>query len=73
MGKFVNNTAEFFEYCKENEVNYADYYSAMVDNKGGLKVPEYTSIDDLVHPNKAGYKVMEEITQCDCFKIEIVY
>jgi lysophospholipase L1-like esterase len=49
------------KYCKENEVNYADYYSAMVDNKGGLKVPEYTSIDDLVHPNKAGYKVMEEI------------
>lgn len=49
------------KYCKENEVNYADYYSAMVDNKGGLKVPEYTSSDDLVHPNKAGYKVMEKI------------
>ena len=49
------------KYCKENKVNYADYYSAMVDNKGGLKVPEYTSSDDLVHPNKAGYKVMEKI------------
>ena len=27
----------------------------------GLKVPEFTSDDDLVHPNLAGYKVMEEI------------
>jgi lysophospholipase L1-like esterase len=33
----------------------------MSDSKGGLKVPDYTSADDLVHPNKAGYKVMEEI------------
>jgi lysophospholipase L1-like esterase len=33
----------------------------MVDDKGGLKVPEFTSADDLVHPNLAGYKVMEEI------------
>jgi lysophospholipase L1-like esterase len=33
----------------------------MADDKGGLKVPEYTSSDDLVHPNLAGYKVMEKI------------
>jgi lysophospholipase L1-like esterase len=33
----------------------------MVDLNGGLKVPEFTSDDDLVHPNLAGYKVMEEI------------
>jgi len=26
-----------------------------------LKVPEYTTADDLVHPNLAGYKVMEKI------------
>ena len=33
----------------------------MSDENGGLKVPEYTSADDLVHPNKAGYNVMEKI------------
>ena len=33
----------------------------MSDEKGGLKVPEYTSADDLVHPNLAGYKLMEKI------------
>ena len=33
----------------------------MNDGNGGLKVPEFTSEDDLVHPNKEGYKVMEEV------------
>ena len=33
----------------------------MADENGGLKVPDYTSADDLVHPNLAGYKVMEKL------------
>jgi lysophospholipase L1-like esterase len=33
----------------------------MVDDEGGLRVPEFTTADDLVHPNLAGYKVMEKI------------
>ena len=33
----------------------------MADDKGGLKVPEFTTANDLVHPNLAGYKVMEKI------------
>ena len=48
-------------YCTKNNITYVDYYLTMVDDKGGLKVPEFTSADDLVHPNLAGYKVMEEI------------
>lgn len=48
-------------YCSENGITYVDYYSAMVDSEGGLKVPEYTAANDLVHPNLAGYKVMEKI------------
>ena len=35
-------------YCRENNIIYVDYYSSMVDKNGGLKVPEYTSSDDLV-------------------------
>ena len=49
------------DYCKKNNLKYVDYYSFMSDENGGLKVPEYTSADDLVHPNKAGYNVMEKI------------
>ena len=48
-------------YCVEKEITYVDYYSSMSDSKGGLKVPDYTSADDLVHPNLAGYKVMEKL------------
>ena len=48
-------------YCDSNNIPYVDYFSVMSDEKGGLKVPEYTAADDLVHPNLAGYKVMEKI------------
>lgn len=51
------------KYAAEKEFEYVDYYTAMVDDKGGLKVPDYTSADDLVHPNKNGYKVMEELVE----------
>ena len=46
-------------YAKSEGFIYLDYYSALVDSQGGLKVPEYTTATDLVHPNKAGYQVME--------------
>ena len=49
------------DYCNKNKLTYVDYYSAMDNGKGGLKVPEHTAADDLVHPNKAGYAVMEEV------------
>ena len=48
-------------YCAKKDITYVDYYSVMSDSNGGLKVPEFTSADDLVHPNLAGYKVMEKI------------
>ncbi len=50
-------------YAKQKDFFYVDYYSATVDENGGLKVPEYTTADDLVHPNPAGYKVMESVLQ----------
>jgi lysophospholipase L1-like esterase len=56
-------------YCRENNIIYVDYYSSMVDKKGGLKVPEYTSADDLVHPNKKGYEVMRFIIQDSLKKV----
>ncbi len=50
-------------YAEKNNFIYLDYYSAMVDDKGGLKVPDYTTANDLVHPNKAGYLVMEKLAE----------
>ena len=37
---------------------YLDYYSSLVDDQKGMK-KEYS--EDGVHPNKAGYEVMEKI------------
>lgn len=53
------------EHALANNYVYVDYYSSMVDSEGGLKVPEYTSADDLVHPNVEGYKVMEKTIMKD--------
>lgn len=48
-------------YAKVNNLTYVDFFEAMQDGNGGMKVPEHTSANDLVHPNKAGYLVMERI------------
>jgi len=45
-------------YCKQNNLTFIDYFSPMVDHKKGLKI-EYG--EDGVHPNKAGYRLMEEV------------
>lgn len=58
----IQNLNQLLEkYCSSNGLVFLDYYSSMVDEKGGLKVPEFTSSDDLVHPNERGYKVMEKL------------
>jgi len=59
--KIIDLNEMIKKYAAEKEIIYVDYYSAMADDKGGLKVPDYTSATDLVHPNKEGYKVMEEL------------
>ena len=59
--KVVKLNSILENYCTEKGITYVDYYSVMSDSNGGLKVPEFTSADDLVHPNLAGYKVMEKI------------
>lgn len=47
-------------YARENGHIYVDYYSAMVDERKGLKA-EYA--EDGVHPTKEGYLVMEPLVQ----------
>lgn len=47
-------------YCKVNSITYLDYFSGMTDGNNGLK-PELTY--DGVHPNEAGYKVMQPLVE----------
>lgn len=48
------------DYAKTKHLSYVDYYPAMVNEQKGLK-KEYSK--DGVHPNKAGYDVMEKLVQ----------
>ena len=47
-------------YCDETGHIYLDYFSAMVDERGGLP-KKYAS--DEVHPTKEGYAVMEPLVE----------
>jgi lysophospholipase L1-like esterase len=47
-------------YANANNITYVDYYSAMVDERKGLK-SIYSQ--DGVHPNKEGYRVMGPIVE----------
>lgn len=58
--KVIKLNAMIRAYALENNISYADYYSPMVNDKKGLKA-EYS--DDGVHPNLAGYRVMEPIVE----------
>ena len=57
-GKIAALNAWIKEYAARNGFAYLDYYSAMVDERQGLKA-ELTS--DGVHPNTAGYAIMEPL------------
>jgi lysophospholipase L1-like esterase len=47
-------------YCAKNDLVYLDYYAAVVDGRRGMRA-EYSF--DGVHPNSAGYAVMEPLAE----------
>lgn len=53
-------------YAEKNKLFYVDYYSAMVNDEMGLKAQLCT---DGVHPNEAGYAVMEPILEKTIAKV----
>ena len=59
--KVIQLNNKLKNYCVDNNIIYVDYYSNMNDGEGGLKVPDFTSENDLVHPNINGYAIMESI------------
>ena len=48
------------DYARDNKFTYMDYYSRMVDDRGGL--PDRLTHDG-VHPTPAGYEVMEQVVE----------
>ncbi|MFC4211488.1 GDSL-type esterase/lipase family protein [Pedobacter lithocola] len=52
-------------YATENHFTVLDYFTPLVDEKNGQKA-EYTT--DGVHPNLAGYKIMEAVTDAAIMK-----
>lgn len=54
------------QYARKNKITYVDYFSAMVNPENGLK-DELGS--DGVHPNEAGYLVMEPILDAALKKV----
>jgi lysophospholipase L1-like esterase len=47
-------------YAEQNKLGYVDYYSAMVNDDKGMTAGLAT---DGVHPNLAGYKIMEPLAE----------
>jgi lysophospholipase L1-like esterase len=47
-------------YAAEHDAVYLDYYSAMVDGRGGL---QQALTADGVHPNEAGYRLMARLAE----------
>ncbi len=58
--KVIALNSRIKEYANKNNLTYVDYYSAMVNKQKGL---DGKWADDGVHPNLAGYALMEPILQ----------
>ena len=58
--KIVTVNRRIQAYAEKADVMYVDYYSALVNNEKGMK-KKYSP--DGVHPNQAGYKIMEPIIE----------
>ena len=57
-GKIIKLNGMLKNYADKNNIVYTDFFTAMADQRNGLK-SEYSK--DGVHPNLAGYKVMDDL------------
>lgn len=64
--KVISLNQALENYARKNNITYVDYFSAMVNSENGLK-DELGS--DGVHPNEAGYLVMEPILDAALKKV----
>ncbi|HKK42026.1 MAG TPA: SGNH/GDSL hydrolase family protein [Bacteroidales bacterium] len=57
-GKIMKLNSMLKSYANKNSIVYTDFFTPMADQRDGLK-SEYSK--DGVHPNLAGYKVMDDL------------
>jgi lysophospholipase L1-like esterase len=60
--KIYNLNEMIKDYADKHGIIYLDYYSSMVDERKGLKA-DYTTPQDGVHPNEAGYRLMAPLAE----------
>lgn len=61
--RVVQLNARIKALCEERGYTYCDYHSALKDDKNGLALEYSWTSSDRVHPNGAGYAVMESIVK----------
>jgi len=59
-GKVIELNKWIRSYAEAHKLEYVDYFSAMKDERNGL--PKHLA-DDGIHPNKAGYAIMEPLVE----------
>ena len=57
--KVASLSSRLRKYAQDNGIPFADYYTALAGEDGKTISGEYS--EDTVHPNAAGYAVMEEV------------
>lgn len=58
--KIITLNRRIKEFARENDMIYLDFFSAMADDRNGMKA-EYS--EDEVHPNREAYKVMSGLAE----------
>jgi len=61
MDKIRSLNARVRAYAEAENIPFADYFSAMVNDEGTAMNPAYSDETPAVHPNAAGYAVMARI------------
>ncbi len=61
MDKIRHYNARLETYAKENKIPFVDYFSALVTDDGKAMKSEFGQDTPAVHPNEAGYEIMENL------------
>ena len=61
MPKIKSLNERVREYADSEGIPFVDYFSSLVNSEGTAMDAEYADETPAVHPNKAGYAVMEEL------------
>jgi lysophospholipase L1-like esterase len=61
MDKISSLNARVKAYAEANKIPYVDYFNAMLNEDGTAMNPELANDNPGVHPNAAGYAIMESL------------